>query len=146
MKPPLRIRPTDLKQWRRDNKPDFCPLLGVRLSQEDAVVDHDHKTGHVRGVVHRQANALMGKIENYYLRFMAKMDVGDLRVVLNRIVEWIEDDYEHMPLHPNGAKKLVNQFRARKAADQITFLETVGLEPAKTSKLRTEQFRKWLMN
>ena len=146
MKPPFRIRPKDFKQWRRDNKPEFCPLLGVPLSQDDAVVDHDHKTGHVRGVVHRQANALMGKIENYYLCFMAKLDVGDLRVVLTRIVEWMEANYEHMPLHPDGAKKLVSQFRARKAADQKAFLETVGMDPAKTPTERTEQFRKWLMN
>ena len=109
------------------------------------MVDHDHKTGKVRGVVHRQGNALMGKVENYYLRFMAKMDVGDLRTVLNRIVEWMEANYEHMPLHPDGTKKLISQFRARKAKDQQAFLETVGIEPAKTGAERTKQFRAWLM-
>lgn len=145
MKPPYRLRSVDIKPWRIDNKPDICPLLGIPLSQEDAVVDHDHKTGKVRGVVHRQGNALMGKVENYYLRFMAKLDVGDLRQVLIRIVEWMETNYDHMPLHPDGAKKLVSQFRARKAKDQETFLEAVGIDPAKTGVERTKQFRAWLM-
>lgn len=36
---------------------------------QDAVLDHDHKTGAVRAVLHRSCNALLGKVENNQVRF-----------------------------------------------------------------------------
>jgi len=39
---------------------------------QDAVLDHDHKTGAVRAVLHRSCNALLGKIENNQVRFGVK--------------------------------------------------------------------------
>jgi hypothetical protein len=40
-----------------------CALCG-ELIEGDDVLDHDHKTGIVRGVVHRGCNAMLGHIEN----------------------------------------------------------------------------------
>lgn len=36
---------------------------------QDPVLDHDHKTGAVRAVLHRSCNALLGKVENNSARF-----------------------------------------------------------------------------
>ena len=45
-----------------------CSLCGETLSKEEAVLDHHHKGGWIRGVLHRGCNALLGKIENNWRR------------------------------------------------------------------------------
>lgn len=41
-----------------------CALCGEVCTADEAVVDHDHKTGQIRGVLHRGCNAMLGHIEN----------------------------------------------------------------------------------
>ena len=53
-----------IKEFREANKPISCPILDVKT--DDWVVDHDHQTGMVRGVISRQANSLLGKVENFF--------------------------------------------------------------------------------
>jgi hypothetical protein len=42
----------------------FCALCHEPIEPGKAVLDHDHKTGLVRGVLHRGCNALEGVITN----------------------------------------------------------------------------------
>ena len=51
-----------IPEYRESNKPEFCPILGGRTN--DWVVDHDHKSGMVRGVISRLGNSLVGKVED----------------------------------------------------------------------------------
>lgn len=51
------------EQWLKQDK--RCRLSGRRIELADAVVDHCHKTGVVRGVLHRGVNSMLGKIENH---------------------------------------------------------------------------------
>ena len=143
--PPTRLKATQIREYRNSIKPDVCPILGIPLTEHDAVLDHDHDTGRVRGTIHRQANALMGKIENYYRGFMANLECADLRTVLSNIVDWIERDYSHMPIHPKGTTKLVRVFARMPAAQQKEFLQGINKMPFKTSSARTGQFRSWLL-
>lgn len=41
-----------------------CALCQLPLTAEQAVLDHDHGNGAVRGVLHRGCNGILGKIEN----------------------------------------------------------------------------------
>lgn len=61
---------------------NFCPVLNVKLTKSNAVVDHKHITkkeikngnlgfggkGLLRGVIHDQANVFIGKIEKGFIR------------------------------------------------------------------------------
>ncbi|MFN7318825.1 MAG: endonuclease domain-containing protein [bacterium] len=47
----------------------LCGLCQLPCSTTQAVLDHDHLTGAVRGVLHRSCNALLGKVENNYRRY-----------------------------------------------------------------------------
>ena len=42
----------------------LCALCGQAIETGKAVLDHDHKTGRIRGVLHRGCNALEGNITN----------------------------------------------------------------------------------
>ena len=42
----------------------LCALCNHPIMPGEAVLDHDHQTGHIRGVCHRGCNALEGKIVN----------------------------------------------------------------------------------
>lgn len=53
----------------QQNKCALCGLPGVA---NDPVLDHCHKTGAVRGTLHRSCNSLLGKVENNAARFGVK--------------------------------------------------------------------------
>ena len=42
----------------------LCALCGEAIEAGKAVLDHDHKSGRIRGVLHRGCNALEGTITN----------------------------------------------------------------------------------
>jgi hypothetical protein len=49
-----------------------CKLCKDHIVKGEDVLDHDHLTGAVRGVLHRSCNALLGKVENNYRRHGVK--------------------------------------------------------------------------
>lgn len=49
-----------------------CGICKLVCTPADAVLDHDHATGAVRGTLHRSCNALLGKVENNYRRYGVK--------------------------------------------------------------------------
>ena len=79
-----------------------CPILASQ--KDDWVVDHDHQTGMVRGVISRQANSLLGKVENFYIR-MCKGDKEDLPGVLDAMATYLEQETLDV-LHPVGLTQL----------------------------------------
>lgn len=54
-------------EWltQQDHK---CLLCSEPIGATEAVLDHCHKSGTVRGVLHRGCNALLGKLENNLAR------------------------------------------------------------------------------
>lgn len=50
----------------------ICGLCKLPCLPSEAVLDHDHTTGAIRGVLHRSCNALLGKVENNFRRYGVK--------------------------------------------------------------------------
>ena len=99
-------------------------MLCTEVVTDDAVLDHDHKTGHVRGVLHRGCNALLGHIENN----RARNALGGPRLyrMLARVEQYLTADYTANPLHYTHRddeqkrirrNKLAAASRARRKAD-----------------------------
>jgi DNA repair exonuclease SbcCD ATPase subunit len=56
-----------------------CPICGEPLNQESktTVVDHDHVTGKIRGVVHHKCNTAIGYVERFRDRLQAILEYLD---------------------------------------------------------------------
>lgn len=100
----------------------FCPLclkrwsVAERRRAVDMCLDHDHKTGHIRGVLCRNCNGMEGKLNTIAKR--AKRSGSELEW-LRRVVEyWETAKARPLPyLHPThkteDEKRLLRNKRAR---------------------------------
>ena len=69
--PYKRLRQASLAEFRKEvlaEQKGLCALCRLPCETSEAVVDHCHSSGFIRGVLHRSCNALLGKIENNYKR------------------------------------------------------------------------------
>ena len=137
-----------IKDYRDANKPKQCPVLKVRT--DDWVLDHDHQTGMVRGVISRQANSLLGKVENFFLR-MCKQDKSNLPGVLRAMASYLERETLDV-LHPVGLVQLTKKFKnSLTASEQVAELKSIGatkqeLESCCNEKQRCKLYRKLTKN
>ena len=137
-----------IASYREKNKPTCCPILSSKT--DDWVLDHDHQTGMVRGVISRQANSLLGKVENFYLK-MCKGDKEFLPVTLEAMANYLETARTDV-LHPVGLTQLTKKFsHSLTAAQQVSTLEDIGasreqLDACTNQKQRAELFRSLTKN
>lgn len=133
-----------IKSYRDKHKPVSCPILDTKT--DDWVVDHDHQTGMVRGVISRQANSLIGKVENFYLG-MCKGDKDLLPITLEAMAGYLENEKSNI-LHYAGLNQLRNKFKNKlTSAEQVEILKSMNatqdeLEKCSNQKHRAELFRK----
>lgn len=86
-----------------------CALCGDTVLESEAVLDHDHKSGLIRGVLHRGCNSLLGKIENNMPR--SRVDLGRLSRIADNLIRYLTADPVCDLLHP--AHKLEEQTMGR---------------------------------
>lgn len=132
-----------IPEYRESNKPEFCPILGGRTN--DWVVDHDHKSGMVRGVISRLGNSLVGKVENFlYNRCSQKAE--DFPKILRNIALYLERENTEV-LHPVGLTQLTKRFKNNlTAGEQYDLLRNLGgdedlVSACKNSNQRASLFR-----
>ena len=97
-----------------------CALCGAQFGPKaplDPVLDHDHKTGAVRGVLHRGCNSLLGKVENNGPRY----GVRDILAFCGGLSNYLRKHMTNITgyLHPThkteDEKRLLRNMRARKS-------------------------------
>lgn len=107
-----------LANWRKENAPELCPISRVR--SKSWVVDHDHQTGLIRGVIDSEANAFLGRIENAYKRLSAAKKVTTLIDTLKGIVAYLEANEDPLDpiMHPVGLTQVCKRFNNNLTADE----------------------------
>lgn len=89
---------TQLRAWTISHlvnvQGGLCPLCKQRIDYSiprEAVCDHNHDTGEIRGVLHRSCNAAEGKVANAAGRWGAKSTAyEDIVPFLKALVEYLE--------------------------------------------------------
>lgn len=92
-----------------------CPLCNQPMTDlKLMVVDHDHKTGEIRGVICRWCNAQLGKMENAANRAKRELTIDDW---LTNAMAWRSTARSGLiyPTHKSEAEKKEAAAKKRKA-------------------------------
>lgn len=92
-----------------------CALCRQALAPGDAVLDHCHSSGFIRGTLHRGCNSLLGKLENNFKRYGVK----NLVAFCQGVIPYLNDtEGKYNVLHPTfrteDQKRLARNAAARK--------------------------------
>jgi len=118
------FNPKDFREYREyilKEQGGKDALKNLPLDSSDAVLDHNHKTEVVRGAIHRQVNAALGKIENIWTRYLSTWYPGTLTDFLESARIYIDSDgfiQNNTVYHPNWIKRCVRDFKKLDAKSQ----------------------------
>lgn len=121
------------------------PITGLLIPEKQKVLDHDHSNHYVRAVLHRQTNAVLGKIENLWTRYLAWWYVGTLPEFLRGCADYIEKEHPREYLHPAFIKKLQTEFNKLNEKQKQNVLSHYGLEKGCNTKERRVIFKKFIL-
>lgn len=105
-----RLKLSELKAWREaklEEQGGKCALCGEACAVTEAVADHDHRTGELRGVLHRGCNAMLGHLENNRARHLLTNDrrfSRFLAAVMGYLLQH-RDDPVFYPTHKTADEK-----------------------------------------
>ena len=140
--------PTDVAKVRKllyDEQGGKDALTGLDLDYKQSVTDHNHKTQYVRGILHRQCNAVLGKIENLWTRYLSYWYEGTLSEFLRRAADYIERPDDTRYIHPGFLKRLQTLFNSLPEGDKRAVLEALGQSQGGNSAERKKLFKKALL-
>lgn len=98
-----KLKASKIKEYRQQQlalQNNCCDLCGEEVV-DDAVLDHDHKTGLIRKVLHRGCNSMLGKVENNMAR--SRMDIYRLRAWAENLVDYIQTVHTDI-VHPTHTR------------------------------------------
>ena len=118
------LRRSDIKRLK-ERLGGRDPILGKY--SENWVLDHDHDTGFCRGIIDRDVNQFIGKIESAYKRFVKHKTTESLPNILQDIASYLDtagvsEEFSHI-LHPEGVAKLCRQFSYKNSSEQSKILK-----------------------
>lgn len=115
-----------------------CILCGEKIDAsipKEAVCDHDHNTGEIRGVLHRSCNAAEGKVANAAGRWGAKsMSYGAIIPWLRNLLAYLEQPGLGVmyPTHKTPEEqRLARNAKARKTRAETAARKVVRKIPKK---------------
>lgn len=120
-------------------------LTGLTIPPKQAVLDHNHKTQFVRAVLHRQSNAVLGKIENLWTRYLSYWYTGTLQDFLRQAADYLDRKDDTRYLHTGWLKRITTDFRSLSESQKKEVLKQMNQPEGSNSKQRVEIFRKALL-
>lgn len=113
----MRIKHSEIAEYRHQiltEQENKCALCGEIVVSTEAVLDHDHRSGYIRGTLHRGCNAFLGKLENSLA--MNKITPERLHTILGNIEFYMNS--HRLLVHPthrtSAERKLLAKKRAKK--------------------------------
>ena len=110
-----KLKPKDIKATREQillEQHGLCAICNEQVLQEQAVLDHCHKTGYIRAVLHRGCNAYIGHMENNMARNL--ISPNRLAKILTNFEMYINT--HRLLVHPTHKTPEERKARAKKRA------------------------------
>lgn len=123
----------------------FDKLTLTKIEKGQACLDHNHNTLFVRGVLNRQTNAALGKLEGVYTRYLAHWYKGSLSNFLRQSAEYLERKDDKRWRHPHWLKKVKTRFNKLTEKEKALILLALTNEEGKNGKERKELFAKAIL-
>lgn len=108
----MKLKYREIAEYRRlqlEHQHYQCGLCGEVIDQTP-VLDHDHKTGLIRQVLHRGCNLILGKIENNMARNQISMQ--RLQQICDRLIPYITETHTDV-IHPTHKERTMGMGRGR---------------------------------
>ena len=121
------------------------PITRLEIPDKQAVLDHCHDSQFVRAVLHRQTNAVLGKIENLEMRFLSWWYDGSLSDFLRGCADYLDKEHEQKYLHPAFIKKLQVQFNKLNEKQKQNILLHFNEEKGCNGTQRKLIFKKFIL-
>lgn len=121
-------------------------MTGIEIPKGKAVLDHCHDTQYVRGVLHRQSNVMLGKIENGFMRYVKYWYEGSLSDFLRGAADYLDAGVDERYIHPSWMKKSQTEFNKLSEKNKNALLGFLGLPHGNNSTERKEIFKKGLLS
>lgn len=135
-------RVRDKLKQEQDN---IDPITGLEIPLKQHVLDHDHSNHFVRAVLHRQTNAVLGKIENLWTRYLKWWYTGTLSDFLRGCADYIEKEHPKEYLHPSFIKHLQVQFNKLNEKQKQDVLSYFGEQKGCNGTQRKLYFKKFVL-
>ncbi len=116
-------------------------LTGLPIPAGQDVCDHCHESQFVRGILHRQSNAVLGKLENMYVRYLKWWYSGTLADFLRKAADYLEKKHSTEYVHPGWIKRVQTDFNKLKAVEKDKIIETLGGVVCKNDLQRKHRFK-----
>lgn len=93
----------DVRLQLLEEQQSICPLCGTKIEVCDAVLDHDHDTGLIRGVLHNICNAIEGVLKHKFRRG-GGAKYTEYQTFLDNLVVYLKKA-QHPMIHPSEKPK-----------------------------------------
>ena len=120
-------------------------LTGLPLDKTKWVTDHSHQTQFVRGVLHRQSNVVLGKLENLWTRYLSYWYPGTLQDFLRQCATYLDRKPDTRFLHPAWLKRASTDFNTLSEGSKRAVLRSMNLPEGGNSTERKKAFQKALL-
>lgn len=121
------------------------PITRLEIPDKQSVLDHCHDSQFVRAVLHRQTNAVLGKIENLWTRYLSWWFTGTLPDFLRGCADYIEKEHPKEYLHPSFIKHLQIQFNKLNEKQKQNVLSYFGEQNGCNAVQRKLNFKKFVL-
>ena len=111
----MRIKPKEIKALRASilaEQNGLCAICQEQIDPLEAVLDHCHKTGYIRAVLHRGCNAYIGHMENNMARNL--ITPNRLAKILANFIHYINT--HRLIIHPTHLTPEERKERAKRRA------------------------------
>lgn len=140
--------PSDVQKIRKKLLEEQCnrdKMTGLDIPEGKDCLDHNHRTQFVRGVLHRQSNASLGKLEGIYTRYLSYWYPWTLSEFLRQAASYIELEDDSRYVHPGWIKRLCTDFASLNEQGKKDTLEKLCQPIGSNATERKVLFRKALL-